>query len=363
MTERLAAAGTSILSWSPDLARSWDALACRVQATPFLRPGWLEAWRQAFGGTWRIVVDVGEDGRLSGVLPLLGRAGGLVSPTNWHTPAFGAVSEDAATTDRLLAAAVRAARSRVQLSFVDEVLARRALEVAHTHGRRSSARVYQLSRYVPAPEASTPPPVEVLSADKRKKMRRWRRQLEERGAVRLQVREALDTDGLEAFLRIEHSGWKGTGGTSILTDRRASVFYRSAAAWAAEQGMLRIALLTLDDRVLAGDLAIEHSGVHHVLKTGFDESMSDYRPGHLLRLQTLQRAYELGLQYEFLGSDAEWKRRWTPHTHERFRVNVYGAGVFGRAAQSVEDRLRPVARDMVAAARSRRVTRQREVPG
>ena len=72
----------------------WDALAERLDAPPFLRPGWFAAWSRAFAdGRLEVLIAPSEDG-LAGVLPIL-RLGGMVrSPTNDHTHHFGLLAQD-----------------------------------------------------------------------------------------------------------------------------------------------------------------------------------------------------------------------------------------------------------------------------
>src|SRR5215207_6405679 len=83
-------------------AEEWDALADRVEASPFLRPGWITAWWRAFGSGALEVITVRRSGRLSGVLPLARSGGALRAPANAETPEFGFLSEDE-TSARALA--------------------------------------------------------------------------------------------------------------------------------------------------------------------------------------------------------------------------------------------------------------------
>ncbi|HKP91255.1 MAG TPA: hypothetical protein VJT75_14925, partial [Thermoleophilaceae bacterium] len=78
-----------------ELRAEWDELADRTGAAPFLRAGWIEAWHGAFGLGELRTLTTRDDGRLTGILPVSARRGALVSPTDWHTPIFGPVAEDA----------------------------------------------------------------------------------------------------------------------------------------------------------------------------------------------------------------------------------------------------------------------------
>ena len=87
----------------------WDALADRVAATPFMRPGWIAAWWRAFGSGKLEVLTSRRGGRIDGVMPIVTRGGATVSPTNWHTHEFGLLSQD----------------PRSATTIIDEVFARR----------------------------------------------------------------------------------------------------------------------------------------------------------------------------------------------------------------------------------------------
>ena len=100
----------------------WNDLAERVGASPFLRSGWCAAWRRAFGqGTLEVHLlrsDESAGGSIAALLPLERRGSGLVSPTNWHTPEFGILSESERATRALLEAIFRSRPRRLILSFL-----------------------------------------------------------------------------------------------------------------------------------------------------------------------------------------------------------------------------------------------------
>src|SRR5947209_9470601 len=83
------------------LSGEWDELADRVNAAPWLRPGWIGAWERAFGRGSFEVLTLTRNGRLVGVLPLELRFGVLRSTSNVHTPAFSLLVEDEAAAREL----------------------------------------------------------------------------------------------------------------------------------------------------------------------------------------------------------------------------------------------------------------------
>src|SRR5215212_814274 len=70
------------------LAPEWEELADRTGTGPFSRPGWFEAWWEAFGRGRLEIATLRRHGELAAVLPLVRRHGTRRSLTNWHTPEF-----------------------------------------------------------------------------------------------------------------------------------------------------------------------------------------------------------------------------------------------------------------------------------
>jgi CelD/BcsL family acetyltransferase involved in cellulose biosynthesis len=186
--------------------------------------------------------------------------------------------------------------------------------------------------------------------------RRRRRQLDEKGAVTFEVASGGTLDALlaEGFA-VEAAGWKGSDGTAIRASAATLAFYTDVARWAAERGWLRLAFLRLDGRALAFDLALEHAGVHYLLKTGFDPELREQAPGKLLRLHMLERAFRAGLRaYEFLGADEPWKREWTEATRPRVLVQAFCPSALGALDWSGFALGRPLAKRVRDLARGRR---------
>ncbi len=77
------------------VSSEWEDLAERTGATPFVRPGWVAAWWDAYGkGRLEIrCVRHAADGRLAALVPVRREGGVLGSPTNWHSPTFGLLAE------------------------------------------------------------------------------------------------------------------------------------------------------------------------------------------------------------------------------------------------------------------------------
>lgn len=322
------------LGWD-GIENEWDDLAHRLEAWPFLFPGWIRAWWSAFGRGRLQILTVRDGDRLVGVLPLRRRGKALRSPTNWHTPRFGPVVEDEAAARALSMGALSDRPWGVAVDYLDREDG--PLWVFGDVARTAGYRVV-LDPLPPSPFLRTDGGVEdwrrSIDADRRRELaRRWRR-LAERGSVAVELHSGPEElDGLlaEGFA-VEGSGWKEERGTSIRSRPETLRFYRSVAHWAAERGWLRLVFLRLDGRPLAFDLSLEASGSHFLVKTGYDRAWARYAPGQLLRREMLERAFALRLRsYEFLGGAEPWKLQWTSTARMLLRFRAYRPSALGAA--------------------------------
>ena len=73
----------------------------------------------------------------------------------------------------------------------------------------------------------------------RANLRRRMRNLEKIGPVELKRYADFDSAVFEQFLELEHSGWKGRNGTSILSDPQSVAYFRAFALAAPETATSR----------------------------------------------------------------------------------------------------------------------------
>jgi CelD/BcsL family acetyltransferase involved in cellulose biosynthesis len=334
------------------LSGEWDELADRAWAPPWLRPGWIRAWRSAFGRGRLQLFTLRREGRLAAVLPLERRFGALRSTSNWHTPVFALLAEDDTGAAELADGLFARAERRIGLAFLDS--AERSLAVCRSAAERAGCklivRTLERSPYVSLDGDWAA--YESRRAGKLlRELRRRRRRLSARGRLWLDVFDATDqlAERLEEGFRVEAAGWKGRRGTAIVSAPATLSFYREIAAWAAERGWLRLAFLRLDKRPIAFDFCLEESGVHYLLKTGYDAAYREFAPGVLLRQQMLARAFSSGLKrYEFLGAAEPWKLEWAEDVRERKLLQAFSPSAAGFLDWSAFAFGRPLARRALA---------------
>jgi len=120
-----------------------------------------------------------------------------------------------------------------------------------------------------------------------REFRRLKRRLADKGALEhVTARSREDVrHGLEAFLTLEASGWKGRQRTAMAVDRYRAAFAREAVDRLAERDMARVHMLTLDGEAIACLIVFVEAGVAYTWKTAYDEAYSAYSPGTLLMIE------------------------------------------------------------------------------
>lgn len=127
-----------------------------------------------------------------------------------------------------------------------------------------------------------------------KNVRRYQRRVEtEAGGSRFVVLERPN-DMREAVTRyglLESAGWKRAAGTAVHIDNAQGRFYAEVLEQFAATGHGRVYELWFADRLAASRLVISGAGMHIILKTSYDESLSQFAPGRLLLHALLERAF------------------------------------------------------------------------
>jgi hypothetical protein len=126
-----------------------------------------------------------------------------------------------------------------------------------------------------------------LSRKKTKEMARLRRRLGEKGeVVYRQAREpAAVRLATEAFLTLEHEGWKGKRKTALLASPARASFVREMTRSMAEAGKCRIDTLEVEDNPIAIGIILQMGSRAYFWKTVYDETFAAFSPGVLLTLE------------------------------------------------------------------------------
>lgn len=317
------------------LLAEWEELALRTEASPFLRPGYLEAWIEGFGepaGARALVARAG--GRIEALACVVTAGGRLRSLGNEETPDAGILASGPEARAAVARALMSQGAHRITIAPLtaddDSHLAIAA--AADAAGHRLLTRTVMR-----CPLVTTSGGWDAYwrgrSRNTRHKVERLLRRLDEAGTAEFRV---LAGDGdLEALLdeglRVEASGWKGDAGSAIASRPESRRYYAALARWAAAHGWLRLGFLRLDGRPLAFGYGIEAGGVHSLLKIGFDPEFGRLSPGTLLLHRMIRHAFDAGCSvFDFAGRAEPYKLAWATGEVEHLEVAAFRPSARGR---------------------------------
>ncbi len=306
----------AVVSHEPDSsAADWNRLT-QGSGNPFMTHEWLTCWWNAYGrGTPTWVLVRGEDGSVRAGAFLERRGRSLHAAANVHSAEWDVVGDSEQARARMWQKVSELGADRICLRSVPSD--RGSAPLAREHLARGGYRI-ALQQGLHSPWLELPSASEQLlgtvSRGLRSQLGRRQRALERAGALELRVvtdGPTLDRD-LEAFLKLEASGWKGRAGTAILGSPHTERLYREFARAAAAQGWMRLYMLELDGQLIAADYGCALAGSGSLIKTAFSESHGHLSPGLVLRAAVLRSTIEEGLhRYYFFGEADQYKRRWT----------------------------------------------------
>jgi CelD/BcsL family acetyltransferase involved in cellulose biosynthesis len=150
-------------------------------------------------------------------------------------------------------------------------------------------------------------PESTLSHKKNKSLRRGMNFLSKIGNVSWQVvsGKQVDRDCIDRFLNLEHRSWKGTEGTSLLSNPHEEAFFREMINGFAQNGRAFFAELALDDRVIASTSNLISSKAGFAFKIGWDQKFAQGSPGILNEVELTENAAKLFPHLAYIDSGAE----------------------------------------------------------
>ncbi|MFM6828974.1 MAG: GNAT family N-acetyltransferase [Novosphingobium sp.] len=297
-----------------DLA-AWQELALRAaEPNPFFEPWYLMPALRAHGYDAKVSLFVLErDGEWLGLLPISRQTRYYGKPipnlSGWmHANCFlgaplVAQGYEQAFWQALLTWADGTAKTALFLHLaqvpLEGVLASALRDVLRETGRVGGI-VHREERALLASHLSPEDYLEAsMSGKKRKELRRQANRLAEEGELGFERRQ--DARGIgewtDAFLALEHAGWKGTAGSSLESAPATATLFRDGVAGAAAAGRLERLMLTLDGRPIAMLVNFLTAPGAFSYKTAFDETYARFSPGVLLQRENLTLLERPGIDW------------------------------------------------------------------
>jgi len=307
------------------------------QCSPFLRSEWFDVWaRTRLDDRDQLEVFVVSDGGSPrAALPMVRRGARLVSLSSGVSNVFDIVHDgDGEAIDVILGALRR--ETRVLFDRVDGMS---PLATAVPHFPRWQIRRHLLSPYVDL-SAGIEPVLGGVSTSLTRNIRRGVGRLEAVGEVDVVTRVSPSElpRRLDEAIALEARGWKGAAGVAVANSPGKVKFFKLITEVAEEHDWLRLAVLTVDGRLVGFNYDLEYDGRLFGLFTSYDETMNSRSSiGAVLFSTLLQHAADRGVKSYDMGGDSsnEWKMMWTSQTRDRVDITGFGSNPLGRLASGL----------------------------
>lgn len=281
-------------------------------ASPFILPGWIQAWRRAFAPDsepW--VVSVREHGRLIGIAPLR-REGDtarfLGSPDVCdHLDIVCDLQRASKFCGELLTTLRRDGIHRLDADPVrpDSAVMMRLVPEARRRGFTVAVLPEDVLYALDLPE-SWEDYLQLLSGKQRHEIRRKLRRLEEQTAFEFRVADTPEAiaAAVDEFLGLFR---RNRSDKAEFMNRAMEGYFRSLAERLPEA---RIGVLGVDGMPAAAVMCFDHGCTRYLYNSGFDAARSHFGVGILCKVLSIREAMTRGLKrYDFLKGDETYKRQ------------------------------------------------------
>ena len=276
---------------------AWADLAARaIEPNAFFHPVWARAVAgrdlEQSGVRALLAWDGPSRTRLIGLLPVVSAWRSLKLPipvlVAWQayapltTPLLDRDMTDTAARALVAAAGKAGALALLLPALSDEGIAAAALRAAigEFNGSAFAFNRHQRAR-LDATQDGEAAIMSSLGAKKVKELRRQRNRLADDGEVVFKLAEpgAETATALDAFLKLEASGWKGITGTALAQSEGDAAFIRNAVPDLVASGAAQVATLSSGDNVVAAGVLLRHLRRGYFFKIAYDETAAKTSPG------------------------------------------------------------------------------------
>jgi CelD/BcsL family acetyltransferase involved in cellulose biosynthesis len=300
------------------LAPAWDDLWRRAPAaTPFQSPAWLIPWWREIGGGELRVLAAWANGNLVGLLPLYlqnGDAGRKLLPLG------------VAISDYLDGIFEEGCAPRVAEAMLRRLADRKDWRRCELHPLRPGSPLLEarvppgcadeVLEFEPCLVVEVPPGArelsEILPSKIRDNLGYFQRRAERIGRVRFEMATgATLAELVEALFRLHDARWHQLGCPGVLADPAIRRFHRAAAPLLLNSGLLRLHVLSLDERIIAVMYALHARRRAYCYLCGFDPEFGALSPGTLILGHSIRQAVREGArEVDFLRGQERFKYFW-----------------------------------------------------
>ena len=185
----------------------------------------------------------------------------------------------------------------------------------------------------------------------RRNMKRYTKQLQQRGDLQLHVLSGMPDGEVESAVRrgfaVEDRSWKGRAGSSVISNEADLDYVTRQSLMLNDWKQLELVFLELDGKPIAFEWGWTAKDVYHAIKVGYDESYAKWGPGQVLRYLLFEKFFadENHLAIDFAGVLTTATGKWCTRTYPAGRIVAGRPTVSGRslmigyrAARKIHDR-------------------------
>jgi CelD/BcsL family acetyltransferase involved in cellulose biosynthesis len=305
------------------IADAWDQLSMQCpQENPIMSHAWLSCYLECCcqSGDW-IVITVVEQGKLIAVLPLVKRQAVLFGftisflqlPKNDHTLSVDAIvlDEKQEVLRKLHAIAFQQFPSALYIEYsrIDGV----------SHNLKWFGRALGIFAqidlnaygYALKPCENYQSYYDALSKNHKNNIKRWLNKLKQCHQVAYLYSSDGDIKNFNSVFELEHSGWKGASGSSVLSSDQSRKYFFSLSKSLAKKGWLQYQILSVDDECIAANFSVKFGKTILLWKLAYAETHSKMSPGSLLLLNTIHESYLQNAETRIdLMTNEAWYENW-----------------------------------------------------
>jgi len=130
---------------------------------------------------------------------------------------------------------------------------------------------------------------------------------------------------IKDYGELESGGWKFATNTAIHPDNAQGKYYAQILKDFCKSGDGIIYKYSIGNQVAAMDLCVCNSDTIVILKTAYNESLSDYSPALLMHNEVFRDIFENTevKTIEFYGKVMGWHKKWSDDFRDIYHLNFY----------------------------------------
>ena len=295
-------------------AEHWALWERDPRATPFQSPAWLDAWWTHLGGGERIDIAVRDAaGQLTVVLPMFvwvdGSVRKLVPVGAGHSDYCDALVDPVAGSAQALWSAIAATREHWDELLLPDLRPGSMVLEPLPGDWTLTDEPAETCPVLTLPSGDLLP---TLSKTQRRKIVHDRHRAEHLGGVTvgLATPDGID-EALDALFALHGARWQAAGQPGVLADPKVQGFHRAAAASLAAAGLLRLAVVRHDGRIVAVLHGFADRSRWYSYINGVDLQIPGQSFGTLAFAAMIEAAVAAGAaEFHFLRGKEAYKYAW-----------------------------------------------------